>query len=379
MMDGFADQAAVPAAVLAAIGEAAARHDRDGSFPHDSLAALHGAGLLALTVPARLGGAGASLRSAARVVGAVGGACASTALILAMQLAHQHRVAHGENLPPHVADAVGRAAVRDGALVNALRVEPALGTPARGGLPDTIARRAADGWRITGHKIYSTGSPGLTWGLVWARTDEATPRTGSFLVPLDAAGVRIAETWDHIGLRASGSHDVILDDVAVPADHAGELRPLEGWRAIDPVTLVWHTVLVGALYTGVARAARDWAVRFAHDRKPANLGASLATLPRVQEIIGRIEERLAVNDTLLNAAAGDGGAGQTAASLGLYKTTLAENAVRAVEEAASIGGNHALSRANPLERYWRDALCARVHTPQSDSAHSAAGRAALAI
>ena len=60
MMAGFADQAAVPAAVLAAIGEAAARHDRDGSFPHDSLAALHGAGLLALTVPARLGGAGAS-------------------------------------------------------------------------------------------------------------------------------------------------------------------------------------------------------------------------------------------------------------------------------------------------------------------------------
>jgi alkylation response protein AidB-like acyl-CoA dehydrogenase len=102
-------------------------------------------------------------------------------------------------------------------------------------------------------------------------------------------------------------------------------------------------------------------------------------LPRIQEIIGRIEERLAVNDTLLNAATGGGGDGQTAASLGLFKTTMADNAVRAVEEAASIGGNHALSRANPLERYWRDALCARVHSPQSDTAYAAAGRAALAI
>ncbi len=167
MMDGFAPRAAVPAAVLDAIAEAASRHDRDGSFPHDSLAALHGAGLLGLTVPAVLGGGGASLRSAARVVGAVGSACASTALILAMQLVHQHRVAAGENLPPELADAVGRAAVRDGALINALRVEP--GARHSGTRRPARHHRAPQPGRLADHRpqdLLDRGAgPGLGFGV----------------------------------------------------------------------------------------------------------------------------------------------------------------------------------------------------------------------
>jgi len=380
-MDGFQDVAAVPAGVIDAIAARADAHDRDGSFPHDSLAALHAHGLLALTVPARLGGGGGGLGRAVDLVGAVGGACASTALILSMQLIHQHRLAEDATLSASLRDRIGLDAVADGALVNALRVEPALGTPARGGLPDTIARRTETGWRISGHKIYSTGAPGLRWFMVWARTDEAQPRTGSFAVPANTPGLRIVESWDHLGLRASGSHDVILTDVDIPAAYAGELRPSEGWHAVDPLTQVWHSVLNGALYTGVARAARDWVVGFLHARKPANLGAALATLPRMQEAIGAIEERLTVNAALIEHAvrAAETGEPLSGLTLNLFKTTIAENAVRAVEQALVLTGNHGLSRANPLQRYWRDVLCARVHTPQVDSVHLAAGRAALGL
>ena len=330
-------------------------------MPRDSLAALHGAGVLALTVPARLGGGGAALRRAAQTVEAVGAACASTGLILAMQFIHQHRIGQGDELPAAISERVGRDAVEDGALINALRVEPALGTPARGGLPATIARRAGGGWRITGHKITATGAPGLRWMLVWARTDDEPPRTGAFLVPAEAPGVRILERWDHLGLRASASHDVLLDDVEIPFDHAGDLRPPQGWQGLEPVVLTWHTALMGALYTGVARAARDWLVRFLRDRRPSNLGASLATLPRVQEAVGMIEERLAVNAALIDAAtvAVDAGAPHTALTQNLFKTAIAENAVRAVEQAAALAGNHALSRRNALERHWRDVQCAR--------------------
>jgi alkylation response protein AidB-like acyl-CoA dehydrogenase len=378
-MDGFYDTSQFPVSVLDTIAGAAVTHDRDGSFPHDSLTALHSAGLLALTVPVRLGGGGAGLRRAAALVEAVGGACASTGLILAMQLIHQHRLADDAGWPAKLRDRIGLDAVARGGIINALRVEPALGTPARGGLPETIARRTAQGWRISGHKIYSTGAPGLRWFMVWARTDEPTPRTGPFVVPADAPGIRVVETWDHLGLRASGSHDVILTDVEIPADHAGELRPAEGQRAIDPLTLVWHTVLIGALYTGVARAARDWLVGFLHARRPANLGAALATLPRMQEAVGAIEERFAVNTALIDTAvrAADAGTPLGGLTLNLFKTTIAENAVRAVEQAVGLTGNHGLTRGNPLERHWRDVLCARVHTPQADSVHLAAGRAAL--
>jgi len=380
-MDAREVLAPVPAHTLREIEAAAEAHDRDASFPRDSLAALHRAGLLGLTVPARLGGGGAGLARAAEAVAAVGAACASTALVFAMQSLHQRRLADGDEFAPAARDRIGRAAVAHGDLINVLRVEPALGTPARGGLPETVARRVPGGFRVTGRKIYATGAPGLAWLLVWARTDDAEPLVGTFLVPAAAPGVRVEAAWDHLGLRASGGDDVVLDDVAIAPDHAGRLAPVAEWGGPDPVAAAWNVVLIGAVYTGVARAARDWVTRFLRERRPANLGAALATLPRVQEAVGAIEERLAVNAALLEAAARDVdlGAPRATLTLNLFKTTLAENAVRAVEQAVSLAGNHALSRSNPLERHLRDVLCARVHTPQIDSAHIAAGRAALGL
>src|SRR6202000_1957243 len=94
------------------------------------------------------------------------------------------------------------------ALINALRVEPELGSPARGGLPATIARRTETAWRLTGRKIYSTGAPILKWDAVWAKTDEPETRVGLFLVPAGLPGSWIEESWNHLGLRASGSQCV---------------------------------------------------------------------------------------------------------------------------------------------------------------------------
>ncbi|CAG9216267.1 hypothetical protein BVI434_3120002 [Burkholderia vietnamiensis] len=62
---------------------------------------------------------------------------------------------------------------------------------------------------------------------------------------------------------------------------------------------------------------------------------------------------------------------------GLVKRTVTEQAIRVVEHALKLSGNHGLSRHNPLERHYRDVLCGRVHTPQDDAIAVAAGRAAL--
>lgn len=243
--------------------ETAAEHDRSGAFPHGNFAALHEAGLTALTVPGRLGGGGAGLARAAEVVGAIGSGDPATALVLAMTLL-QHGLVHGpaSRWPRAVADRLGQEAVARGALVNAMRVEPGLGTPARGGLPETLARRERDGWRISGRKIYSTGAPALAYGLVFARTDEPAPRIGNLLVPFGAPGLRIEETWDHLGLRASGSHDVVLENVFVPLDHAVDLRPPQDWQGGDPLQQAWSCALLAALYDGVARGAQAWLVGF---------------------------------------------------------------------------------------------------------------------
>ncbi len=385
-MDGYAGEpsaSVTPEAfdALALVTAAAADHDRNASFPHDSLAALGSAGLLGLGVPRSLGGIEAGLEEATGWITRIGRVCASTALIAGMQTTHQRAVANSPRWPAHLRERIGREAAARGALINALRVEPNLGTPARGGLPETTSRRTPDGWSLSGHKIYSTGAPGLAWMMVWARTDDAQPMVGQFLVPARAPGVRILDSWDQMGLRASGSHDVIFNDVFLPADHAVDIRPPAEWAERDPVSVAWNALLVCAVYHGVALAGRDWLLGFLHSRVPANLGRSLATLPRMQEAVGAIDARLLVNDRLMAGAARDVDAGQTPDTneINLIKTVVSDNAIAAVEQAVQLAGNHALARSNPLERHLRDVLCARIHTPQPDMAYTAAGRAALGL
>ncbi|MCI0753659.1 acyl-CoA dehydrogenase family protein [Teichococcus vastitatis] len=367
-------------ALSRAFAARAAEHDRTGRFPHANFAALHAAGLLGLTVPRAQGGQGEGLAAALTAIEAVSRGCASTGLVFAMHLTHQAGIAREAAFPEALRARVGADAVRQGALVNALRVEPELGSPSRGGLPETIARRQPDGsWRLTGRKIYSTGSPGLGWMLVWARDDGDAPRVGPVLVPARAPGVRIEESWDHLGLRATASHDVVFDEVRLEEASLAALRPPAEWRVPDSTGLAWNAAGIGAIYTGVARAAAAWTAQFLRDRVPSGLGKPLATLPRMQEKAGAIEELLTANARLLRSLAAevDAGAPPGPAESGLLKTTLVENAARAVEIAVGLGGNHALSRRNPLERHWRDVQCGRAHVPHVDFAHQSAGREAL--
>lgn len=353
----------------------AAEHDRDGSFPHRNFERLHEAGLLGLTVPRALGGLGANLTQTARVISAVARGEPSTALVLVMQYLHHSSARHAEHWPRHLLLRVVEETLRDGALINALRVEPELGTPARGGLPATLARRVPEGWRISGRKIYSTGAPRLTWLAVWARSDDAEPLVGSWLVRRDTPGISIIENWDHLGMRATGSHEVVFDDVLVPLDHAVAVGPAGSPTGLDTTQLLWMSVLLSSIYDAVARAARDWLASWLQERAPANLGAPLASLPRFQEALGQIDTWLFSNRVLLDAAA----AGQVDAEDSFrIKYLVTSQAIAVVEKAIELSGNPGLSLKNPLQRHYRDVLCSRIHTPQNDTILVNAGRAALA-
>jgi alkylation response protein AidB-like acyl-CoA dehydrogenase len=359
----------------------AAQHDRDASFPFENFAQLSESGLLALTVPAALGGLGAGALEAARIINIFGKADPSTALVLSMHYIQHLVMARSTRWPGRLARKLARETVEGVALINALRVEPDLGSPSRGGLPSTIARKTETGWRLDGRKIYSTGAPILKWYAVWAKTDEPELRVGLFLVPAGLPGTRIVETWDHLGLRASGSHDIVFEDVVFPLDHEIDVRPPDQWLVPDFTQATVHAIFVAAIYDGVARAARDWLIDFLKSRVPSNLGASLATLPRAQEVVGGIEARLAVNARLIDSFAGDfdDGVLLSASESNIVKLTVTNNAVAIVEDALSLTSNHGLTRANPLERHYRDVLCGRVHTPQDDATRVNAGRLALGL
>nr|WP_180207181.1 acyl-CoA dehydrogenase family protein [Pseudomonas sp. SbOxS1]NYU07481.1 acyl-CoA/acyl-ACP dehydrogenase [Pseudomonas sp. SbOxS1] len=351
-------------------------YDESGAFPADNFKLLHNHELVALTVPKALGGGGASLAHARKAISAIAKGEPSTALILVMQYLQHARLQDNRNWPEALRVQVAQDAVRDGALINALRVEPDLGTPARGGLPATVARRTAAGWRISGRKIYSTGSHGLTWFSVWARSTDEDPLVGAWLVHKDTPGISIIEDWDHLGMRATCSHEVVFDNVLVPLDHAVSVSRWSAPQAeLDGDGFLWMSVLLSSVYDGVAQAARDWLVGWLETRAPSNLGAALSTLPRFQEIVGHIDTLLFANRSLLDAAAEGRTPAGNAAQL---KYLVTGNAIRAVELAIEASGNPGLSRSNPLQRHYRDVLCSRVHTPQNDAILQGVGKAVFA-
>lgn len=359
----------------------AEEHDATASFPFENFGPLHESGLLALLVPEAAGGLGGGPVEALSVVNGIARGEPSTALILTLQYLFHGQMARSPHWSPELRDRVWRSAVEGGALINVLRVEPELGTPVRGGLPATVARRVPGGWRISGRKIYSTGSPALSWFGVWARSDDAEPLVGTWVVPRGSDGLEVEETWNHLGMRASGSHDVVFHDVFVPEDHAADIRPAEAWAAPDPVTTAWVALLFSAVYDGAARAARDWLVGFLKRRAPSNLGAPLATLPRFQEAVGAIDAGLHTNRILLRTTAEAIAAGAPPApSDSLFvKYTVTGNAIDAVSKAVEVTGNPGLDRNNPLQRHYRDVLCARIHSPQNDTILTSAGRLALGL
>ncbi|GBQ72161.1 acyl-CoA dehydrogenase [Ameyamaea chiangmaiensis NBRC 103196] len=365
------------AALLPRFAERAAVHDRSGEIALETLDDLRQAGFLALAVPREKGGGGIGLRRTVDLVARVARADPSSALILAMQYLQTAGIACSSTWPDDLRDEVLGSVVRDGALVNALRVEPDLGTPARGGVPATRVRRAGGRWLLSGQKIFSTGSSALTWGLVWGVTDEPEPRVGQIVVPLDLPGVRIEKSWHHLGMRATGSHTFVFDDVDIPDRYLTSLQPVGAGSPETASVARWHAIIVAGLYDAIARSARDWLVDFLHSRVPSALGRSLATLPRFHSVLGEIDGLLLVNTALMERGLTQAEAGQRAEDDGQIKRIMTENAIAAVAKAIEVTGNPGLSQDNPLERHYRNVLCGRIHTPQADMVLESAGKHVL--
>ena len=235
------------------------------------------------------------------------------------------------------------------ALVNALRVEPDSARP-RGGVPATMARRTG---RLADQRPQDLFDrrPILKWYSVWARTEERSlASAGSSFPP----GPARASSRPGIisGMRASGSHDVVFDDVLIPLDHEFDVRAPDGWRApIDP-----------------GRCARDLRCRDLRRRRPRRARLAGAFLEEPQAVQSRrfardacracrrpsaASRRSCRQSRLIDSAAADYDEGGMlgAAEANIVKLTVTNNAVEAVEEALSLTGNHGLSRTNPLERH----------------------------
>ena len=368
------------AKVTAEIAQYAEEYDRSAEIPWKGLEVIHRAGLTTARIPADRGGPEISDLDAARAVIAVGEGDPSVAIILVNTLLTTKPLAGiGQWYEPFYTDFLEKAAQRL-TLANFAGAEPDLGASARGGRPATNVTRSGDGWLLNGRKGWVTGGRALDYLIVHvvALQDGQDPQVGIVTLPADRPGISWLDTWDHIGLRASNTHDVVFDNVELPyGAFAAVDRPATATSRPLPASVLAHT----GLYIGVARAARSAFREFTRNRVPTSLGKPIADTDRIQTVAGELDLQIATAETLLygtllRAAAGDE---SVAPQITIIKTAITRAVINATQTAVAALGNPGLTRHNALERHLRNALCVRVHPPQEDAALLAAGKRVLGV
>jgi alkylation response protein AidB-like acyl-CoA dehydrogenase len=360
----------------------AEQHDRDGSFPFETYDAIRASGYLALTVPEELGGRGADPLELSLAQERLSRADGSIGLSSWMHLGTIARQAVTRTWPDEVFRRVCRDIVERGALINSAASEPALGSPSRGGLPSTTATRVEGGWLLNGRKSWASLAPALDYIIVMAAVEDPgePPRRANFLVSAPTPGLRVEPTWDTLGMRATGSHDIVLENVFAP--DGTRLPTEEAAGAGDP--RIW-TVVSGAVYLGIGVAARDFAVDFARGRRPSGQqGASIAEYQKVQHHVAEMDmlllaARCVVYGTAEAWVERPELRSQLAWQVNAAKYLATNNTIRITDLALRAVGSAGLARSLPLERYFRDARAGLGNPPMDDIALTLIGKAALGL
>ena len=362
MTDAPRDLVATAQRLAADFAARAERHDREGSFPAENFDDLRREGFLALALPLDLGGRGLSIHDFCLLQETLARGCGATALGTNM---HWYNLGGGLHLfTDGFRRQVAEAVVRDGAIVASSLSEPGASL----GAPLVTARKVAGGYRVSGRKYFCTLAPVLRFFLFNARL-EGFDRPGmSGTVTLAAErgieGMEIIETWDAMGMRASGSHDIAFTDAFIPDQR---LIGIEGAGSEGGLAcLPWYALGIAAVYTGIAGAAFDFAVDYVKRRTLHPLPASVAHLPGTQFSIAAMQVQLAAARALIyhTAAALAGGADFgdalfTTVTTPQYFATHA--ALDVVQHAMQVVGGPSMFRRYPLERWYRDVRAGTLH------------------
>jgi len=352
------------------MAEGAEDRDAAGAFAGANYDLLKQHRVFSALVPAELGGGGARHGEMCAFLRQLAHFCPSTALALSM---HQHLVA---------AATVNYLAGRPGKklLERVAHGETVLvSTGANDWLRSSGEMDATEGgYLVSARKPFGSGSPAGEILITSAPFED--PQDGwqvlHFPVPLSSEGVSSGNDWDTMGMRASGSHSVILDRVFVPAEAVVLRRPRGEYHMVWNVILTVALPLIMSVYTGVAEAAAEIATRHAAKRTgdpaaPFLLG-ELANLLTMARLAADDMVRIA-NDYAFEPSV------ETANDVLIRKTIAANAVVATAEKALEIAGGAGFFRKSALERLLRDAHASQFHPLQQKRQQHFTGRLALGL
>lgn len=351
----------------------AADHDRDASSPLKDYAQLRDAGLYGLFVPKEYGGWGTGFVDYVLAAEELAAGSASTALSFNMHCVAMAVLVYKSPLPEATKRRIADLAVKDGKLFCGLLSEPGTtGLVYSSRACSTTARRTEDGYVLNGKKAFATMADAADVALVFARPEDSPSPEAAvpILVPLDTPGIRIEPVWDTLGMRATRSDHLVLEDCVVPREAALEellvpsigdfLRDFEG-----PINLPYT-----AVYLGVGLGAFKEAIANVTERVPKGGRQPLAYHPDIRRRIAIMSAELEAAHRLLLYAAWlldtDAPPPEALTAFLKAKYVVGEAVAAATRSALEMGGGHAIFKGSAIERLFRDGATATIMQPHSD-------------
>ncbi|HEY8871848.1 MAG TPA: acyl-CoA dehydrogenase family protein [Stellaceae bacterium] len=361
----FAELLARAEALVPVLRERAGRTEELRRMPDETLDELHRSGLFRILQPRRVGGSELPFRSIVELVAVIGRGCGSTAWVLANLAAHHWLLGMWS---PEAQDEIWGQSP-DNLIGSALI------------FPRGRARPVDGGYRLTGRWPFSSGVDASSWNLIGAIvSDEETGTNEPRIFLLPAKDYTIIDTWHVIGLAGTGSKDVAVEDVFVPAYRSLAVSKITGGpnpgSGVNPAVLYQLPAIslfafcIAGVSLGIAQGAFEYFAEATRTRTSYYTGRNLADFVTLQvhlaEAAAIADSAQAVMLTDCEEATRLVTAG-TVPSLvqraryrrdGAYAATLCTRAVDVLFHAA---GGGAIYARNPLQRAFRDVHAANAH------------------
>ena len=355
----------------------AAQHDRDATFPIENFRDMHNEGLLAVCVPKKHGGLGASYRTYCLAAAELGRFCGATALSWNMHVCSTLWTgALADDLDMSAADRAQhngrrglhyRRIVEDGALYSQPFSEG--GAAAAGAAAFGTEAKAVDGgFLVSGKKIFASLSGAANYyGVLCTERAEgkaASRRDTLYLaIPAKAEGVSVVGDWDPLGMRATVSRTLLFKDVFVPEEEMLMPRGVY-FRA---ATCWPHMFLtLSPTYMGLAQAAYDFTISYLRGELPGTPPVKRRMYPTKQIAVAEMRIMLEQTKALWFQAISEARANPSPEEvLRAYAAqyTVMENANAIAAKAIRTCGGQAMLKNLALERIYRDSRCGSLMLP----------------
>jgi alkylation response protein AidB-like acyl-CoA dehydrogenase len=221
----------------------------------------------------------------------------------------------------------------------------------------STAVRDGDSWVLNGSKNFTTNASVGQVAVLMAVTDRSAGRHGisAFIVELDNPGIRVGKKENKLGMRASDTCTLVMEDCRIPADN---LLGSEGSGFVDSMKILdGGRISIAALALGMARGAWEAALKYAKQRR--QFGRPIAEFEAIQFYLAEMATEIDAARLLTERAARERDRGEeTTRHSAQAKLYASEVAVRVADRAVQIHGGYGYIKDYPVEKFYRDVkLC----------------------